>query len=983
MDDSCAVCAETLEWVSYGACGHKDVCSTCVARLRFICDDRRCCICKTEANVVFVTKALGDYTRMISDFSVLPSELREGRIDSYWYHEDTQAFFDDFDHYKMIREMCRLSCSVCDKMEGATGDSMRRRLRLKNIDHLKGHLFHQHKLLMCSLCLEGRKVRMGNLIPVSWKPFESLELDWITVLLGGIVFRGFADFVFLVTIFICEQKLYTRAQLNQHINTGDSEVDGTESERGGFMGHPLCEFCRTPFYGDNELYSHMSTEHYTCHMCQRQHPGQYEYYKNYDDLEIHFRRDHFLCEDESCLAKKFVVFQSDSELKIPTSFRYRRSNEQDNRRGRGRSFRRDNVESELSMAIQASLETANADGRRHDASSNRRVVSDHTVTDDDGLLAQPFESLTTDSEPASRYLQAVSQVSRNSQLEESSFPPLAAPPANSQPRLQSDGQSFPPLAAPPANSQRRLQSDALPKNSMASHLRRKQNKSTKPSSSSPVWPATAGHSPPVIGHQHAWPVISGASGSSSNSRHSRAAADKPSAPVITPQNSWPAVNSASGSASNSRHSRAAADKPSAPVVTPQDSWPGFNSASGSASNSRHSRAAADKPSTPVITPQHAWPAINSASGSASGSSQIKPSTAVDGPPSSSYLNSVAVRSSLVHESSSSSVSSSRSWAHSNHISHSSSAPNLVQSVSFDSSTADFPPVSAMQSRKLPASGQQAATNVEDVQTANKSLVERMRIALEFDQDKFTAFKDISAEYRQGLMDAETYLAYAEQFGLSHLVLELARLCPDAERQKALIDTYNANLGGTVPIQNHRSGGNRLKDDKISKNGKGKSIDAGSVTSKDSTTDNILSTVRKLQSSQKIPEDDVEVLSKDGYRSAKGKSKLTLNESEEELNSRGKPLKLDVHQNDLSAIDETNHRSGNNDGKSKQRKKTSKFLRVRLGDGAVEALLNPDPDPDRKETSDEQSNPESLPVRGVWRNGGGQKLVAMTSKGPKK
>ncbi|XP_016539193.2 E3 ubiquitin-protein ligase hel2 [Capsicum annuum] len=928
MDDSCAVCAETLEWVSYGACGHKDVCSTCVARLRFICDDRRCCICKTEANVVFVTKALGDYTRMISDFSVLPSELREGRIDSYWYHEDTQAFFDDFDHYKMIREMCRLSCSVCDKMEGATGDSMRRRLRLKNIDHLKGHLFHQHKLLMCSLCLEGRK------------------------------------------IFICEQKLYTRAQLNQHINTGDSEVDGTESERGGFMGHPLCEFCRTPFYGDNELYSHMSTEHYTCHMCQRQHPGQYEYYKNYDDLEIHFRRDHFLCEDESCLAKKFVVFQSDSELKrhntlehggrmsrsqrsaalqIPTSFRYRRSNEQDNRRGRGRSFRRDNVESELSMAIQASLETANADGRRHDASSNRRVVSDHTVTDDDGLLAQPFESLTTDSEPASRYLQAVSQVSRNSQLEESSFPPLAAPPANSQPRLQSDGQSFPPLAAPPANSQRRLQSDALPKNSMASHLRRKQNKSTKPSSSSPVWPATAGHSPPVIGHQHAWPVISGASGSSSNSRHSRAAADKPSAPVITPQNSWPAVNSASGSASNSRHSR----------------------------------AAADKPSTPVITPQHAWPAINSASGSASGSSQIKPSTAVDGPPSSSYLNSVAVRSSLVHESSSSSVSSSRSWAHSNHISHSSSAPNLVQSVSFDSSTADFPPVSAMQSRKLPASGQQAATNVEDVQTANKSLVERMRIALEFDQDKFTAFKDISAEYRQGLMDAETYLAYAEQFGLSHLVLELARLCPDAERQKALIDTYNANLGGTVPIQNHRSGGNRLKDDKISKNGKGKSIDAGSVTSKDSTTDNILSTVRKLQSSQKIPEDDVEVLSKDGYRSAKGKSKLTLNESEEELNSRGKPLKLDVHQNDLSAIDETNHRSGNNDGKSKQRKKTSKFLRVRLGDGAVEALLNPDPDPDRKETSDEQSNPESLPVRGVWRNGGGQKLVAMTSKGPKK
>ncbi|PKI35556.1 hypothetical protein CRG98_044010 [Punica granatum] len=227
MDDSCAVCAETLEWVAYGACGHRDVCSTCVARLRFICNDRNCCICKTENPVVFVTKALGDYTRMINDFSLLPSEPREGRLGSYWYHEDTQAFFDDAEHYRMIKAMCKLSCSVCDNAEDKSSDAPKRRQRFRNIEQLKGHIYHQHKLLMCSLCLEGRKV------------------------------------------FICEQKLYTRAQLNQHINTGDSVVDGSESERGGFAGHPMCEFCKTPFYGDNELYTHMSTEHYTCFICQR------------------------------------------------------------------------------------------------------------------------------------------------------------------------------------------------------------------------------------------------------------------------------------------------------------------------------------------------------------------------------------------------------------------------------------------------------------------------------------------------------------------------------------------------------------------------------------------------------------------------------------------------------------------------------------------------------------------------------------------
>lgn len=70
-------------------------------------------------------------------------------------------------------------------------------------------------------------------------------------------------------VFICEQKLYTKAQLDQHIKTGDSEVDGSETERGGFMGHPICQFCDMPYYGENELYSHMQTGHYMCHICQK------------------------------------------------------------------------------------------------------------------------------------------------------------------------------------------------------------------------------------------------------------------------------------------------------------------------------------------------------------------------------------------------------------------------------------------------------------------------------------------------------------------------------------------------------------------------------------------------------------------------------------------------------------------------------------------------------------------------------------------
>lgn len=863
MDDSCAVCAETLEWVAYGPCGHKDVCSTCVARLRFICVDRRCCICKTESNSVFVTKALGDYTRMIIDFSVLPSEVKEGRAGSYWYHEDTQTYFDDLDHYKMIKAMCRLSCGVCDKDE-QTSNGSKRRGKFRNIEQLKGHLFHQHRLLMCSLCLEGRKV------------------------------------------FICEQKLYTRAQLNQHINTGDSEVDGTESERGGFMGHPMCEFCRTPFYGENELYTHMSTDHYTCHICLRQHPGQYEYYKNYDDLETHFRQGHFLCEDEACLAKKFIVFQSEAEMKrhntlehggrmsrsqrsaalqIPTSFRYRRSNEQDDRRGRGRTFRRDRSDAELSVAIQASLETANTDGIFQDPPmSNAQVVSDHRAMSDIDPIIQPFESLaTTDSEPPSRYLQALSHRSRNAPLEESSFPPLPMAPDGNQQKAKHDP-------------------EGLSKNTMVEHLRRQKNKNVN---------------------------------------------------ILNSTNAWPA---------------AMLTNKTVTVINATQEWP----------------AASRRPVAQETSPIYSKSSTNVAPASSSSSGQSKPA-ANNRSASSSYSSFARARPASINEPS---VGSSRSWGSSNRISHSMSAPNLVEAGSVDASVSDFPPVSAVQMCKLPSSGQ-AVVDVEDAQTANKSLVERIRAGLAFDQDKYTAFKDISGEYRQGLMDASTYLTYVEQFGLTHLVLELAKLCPDAQKQRELVETFNANSFNSAPRE---SGDIHLKEGDGVKKGKGKSIGSANSRSKDILADNVISTVQKLQSSYKPLEDEAEVLSKDGYRPAKGKSKVVFDEPQTEVRLPNQPTQK-VQNNSQSAGGRSYINSGDGDVKSNQRKRTSKFHRARLGDGSMAALLDlknsdadSDPDPDLVEAAldgNKNSGEVLLPVRGVWRNGGGHRLLSKTSRDPRK
>lgn len=396
------------------------------------------------------------------------------------------------------------------------------------------------------------------------------------------------------------------------------------------------------------------------------------------------------------------------------------------------------------------------------------------------------------------------------------------------------------------------------------------------------------------------------------------------------------------------------------------------------------------PVLPATGPILTKPATNGTPGLSYSSGQ-NTSAMDNGPASSSYSSLARIQTALVHEPSLAGSSSSlRKMGSTSRISHLTSAPNLAHSASFETSTSDFPPVLATQIHKLPSNGQ-VRLKEEDVRTANKSLVERMQSALEFDEGKFAAFKEISGEYRQGLIDAGTYLAYVEQFGLLHLVIELARLCPDADKQIALVEAYNATLVNSGPQENGSSKERvHMNNANGSNKGKGKCLDSGGNGSEENLADSILTTVRKLQSSYKPSDEEVEVLSRDGYRSSKGKSKVMVNQPQAEIGSLGQPpVKMEGGNDSLSAgggSGQNLEESGDTGGKGKQRKKTSKFHRVRLGDGSVAAFLdrkNADQDPDEA-TSDANKNPiDGLPVRGVWRHGGGQKLLARTAGDPKK
>ncbi|KAF9884638.1 hypothetical protein FE257_001391 [Aspergillus nanangensis] len=115
-------------------------------------------------------------------------------------------------------------------------------------------------------------------------------------------------------VFTHEHELFTMAELRKHEKYGD-DVPGA-IDQSGFKGHPECGFCRQRFYGDDELYTHCRDRHERCHICDRQSASrQQQYYVDYSALEGHFQKDHFLCLDKECLDKKFVVFESQMDLK--------------------------------------------------------------------------------------------------------------------------------------------------------------------------------------------------------------------------------------------------------------------------------------------------------------------------------------------------------------------------------------------------------------------------------------------------------------------------------------------------------------------------------------------------------------------------------------------------------------------------------------------------------------------------------------------
>ncbi|KAF2441318.1 hypothetical protein P171DRAFT_366862, partial [Karstenula rhodostoma CBS 690.94] len=246
-----------------------EVCFICASPVQHTavapCNHRSCHICSLRLRALYKTKACA-HCRTESDHVIFTDDSNGNfqafaPADFFKSDDNLGIHFENLETYDDTRLLLQYNCPDSDCDVACLG-----------WPDLHRHVKTAHGKVMCDLCTRNKKV------------------------------------------FTHEHELFTFAELRKHQKFGDDNPGAIDQS--GFKGHPECGFCRQRFYGDDELYTHCREKHERCHLCDRRNEGRKpQYYLDYDDLENHFRKDHFVCPDRECLEKKFVVFDSEMDLK--------------------------------------------------------------------------------------------------------------------------------------------------------------------------------------------------------------------------------------------------------------------------------------------------------------------------------------------------------------------------------------------------------------------------------------------------------------------------------------------------------------------------------------------------------------------------------------------------------------------------------------------------------------------------------------------
>ncbi|ELU44184.1 cytoplasmic protein [Rhizoctonia solani AG-1 IA] len=109
-------------------------------------------------------------------------------------------------------------------------------------------------------------------------------------------------------IFAHEHTLYSPVTFSLHMPSVHTRRFSAQEKANASLPdivHPMCQFCRECSFGDDELFAHLREHHEECFVCN---------FRNYEQLEQHFKERHYPCTHPTCLEQKFVVFATQLDL---------------------------------------------------------------------------------------------------------------------------------------------------------------------------------------------------------------------------------------------------------------------------------------------------------------------------------------------------------------------------------------------------------------------------------------------------------------------------------------------------------------------------------------------------------------------------------------------------------------------------------------------------------------------------------------------
>lgn len=262
LQNSCHICATpSPSYWALSECGHS-YCSLCCLRLRILYKNNKCPLCNKDSGLKTIIIKHPQNFSFSSSFSKMATT----------FDANLSLYFESEEVMKMSLQPSLIKCPKCY-------------LTFDSISILKGHLSLIHSgCVFCDICLKFKKV-----FPQEQKTFPSND------------------------------------SLKEH-----QKGNGVDS-------HPSCNICNILFYGEDELDEHNRLMHEQCHICSKINQRRLQnlipdkqkalkgdakllkFYKGYEQLAIHFEKEHYPCMEEVCLGMKFVIFEEELELQAHMS----------------------------------------------------------------------------------------------------------------------------------------------------------------------------------------------------------------------------------------------------------------------------------------------------------------------------------------------------------------------------------------------------------------------------------------------------------------------------------------------------------------------------------------------------------------------------------------------------------------------------------------------------------------------------------------